>query len=104
MKTAAVIGLGYVGLPLACLLSKKGFKTYGIDIDENRINLINKRISPFKDKKLEKELKGCKILATSDATFLQASMNDETKHRLDEQIGVILREYYHENTMNSQTN
>ena len=45
-----------------------------------------------------------KTLAISDATFLQASMNDETKHRLDEQIGVILREYYHENTMNSQTN
>ena len=45
-----------------------------------------------------------KILATSDATFLQAGMNDATKHRLDEQIGVILREYYHENTMNTQTN
>ena len=45
-----------------------------------------------------------KILATSDATFLQEGMNDATKHRLDEQIGVILREYYHENTMNSQTN
>ena len=44
-----------------------------------------------------------KILATSDATILQASMNDATRHRLDEQIGVILREYYHENTMNTQT-
>jgi hypothetical protein len=30
-------------------------------------------------------------------------MNDATRHRLDEQIGVILREYYHENTMNTQT-
>ena len=44
-----------------------------------------------------------KILATSDATILQAGMNNATKHRLDEQIGVILREYYHENTMNTQT-
>jgi len=44
-----------------------------------------------------------KILATSDATILQVGMNDATKHRLDEQIGVILREYYHENTMNTQT-
>ncbi len=34
-----------------------------------------------------------KILATSDATILQAGMNDATRHRLDEQIGVILREY-----------
>lgn len=39
-----------------------------------------------------------KILATSDATILQAGMNDATRDRLDRQIGVILREYYHENT------
>ena len=45
-----------------------------------------------------------KILAMSDATILQAGMNDATKLRLDEQIGVILREYYHENTMNTKTN
>ncbi len=44
-----------------------------------------------------------KILATSDANILQAGMNDATRRRLDEQIGVILREYYHENTMNTQT-
>ena len=44
-----------------------------------------------------------KILATSDATILQMGMNDATKSRLDEQIGMILREYYRENTMNTQT-
>jgi len=44
-----------------------------------------------------------KILATSDATILQAGMNDATRRRLDEQIGMILREYYHENTMNTNT-
>jgi len=44
-----------------------------------------------------------KILANSDATILQTGMNDATRHRLDEQIGVILRDYYHENTMNTQT-
>jgi len=44
-----------------------------------------------------------KILATSDATILQIGMNAATKHRLNEQIGTILREYYHENTMNTQT-
>ena len=44
-----------------------------------------------------------KILATSDATILQAGMNEVTRNRLDEQIGVILREYYHENTMGIHT-
>jgi len=44
-----------------------------------------------------------KILATSDATILQAGMNNTTRQRLDDQIGVILREYYRENTMGTKT-
>lgn len=44
-----------------------------------------------------------KILATSDATILQAGMNDATRNRLDDEIGTILRAYYRENTMDAQT-
>ncbi|MFQ5496572.1 MAG: hypothetical protein ACE5DU_01655 [Nitrosopumilus sp.] len=44
-----------------------------------------------------------KILSTSDSTTLQSGMNDATRHRLDAQIGVILREYYREKTMNIKT-
>ena len=44
-----------------------------------------------------------KILATSDATILQAGMNDATRRKFDDEIGVILREYYRENTMGTQT-
>jgi len=44
-----------------------------------------------------------KILANSDASILQQGMNDATRHRLDEQLGKILREYYLENTMNTET-
>lgn len=42
-KKIAVIGLGYVGLPLAVEFGKK-FKTIGFDINENRINELNKGI------------------------------------------------------------
>ncbi|QLH06753.1 hypothetical protein [Nitrosopumilus ureiphilus] len=45
-----------------------------------------------------------KILANSDASVLQQGMNDVTRRRLDQQIGVILREYYFENTMKAETN
>ena len=44
-----------------------------------------------------------KILANSDSTTLQAGMNEATRYRLDAQIGVILREYYKENTMNTKS-
>lgn len=33
----AVIGLGFVGLPLAMLLVSKGFRVTGVDVDENKI-------------------------------------------------------------------
>ena len=44
-----------------------------------------------------------KILSSSDSTILQAGMNDATRKRLDESVGVILREYYQENTRNTGT-
>jgi len=57
----AVVGLGYVGLPLAIEFTKKGFSVLGIDIDKDRINHIKKRESYITDVKTE-ELK--KVLAT----------------------------------------
>ena len=42
-KTAkiGVIGLGYVGLPLAIEFVQAGFNVSGIDIDESKVNKIN---------------------------------------------------------------
>ena len=40
-----IIGLGYVGLPLALLFAKKGFKIFGFDNDNKKINSINKNQS-----------------------------------------------------------
>jgi UDP-N-acetyl-D-glucosamine dehydrogenase len=39
--TAAVIGLGYVGLPLAMEIAAAGFRVIGIDLDEKKIALLN---------------------------------------------------------------
>lgn len=44
-----------------------------------------------------------KILANSDSTVLEAGMNEATRCKLDAQIGVILREYYKENTQGTKT-
>ncbi len=43
--TVGVIGLGYVGLPLSILFSKKKFKVIGFDTDKGKINKLNKRKS-----------------------------------------------------------
>lgn len=39
--TIAVIGLGYVGLPLACTVARKGFSVLGFDIDAMKIDQLN---------------------------------------------------------------
>jgi len=46
--TIAIIGLGYVGLPLALRYSDVGYKVYGVDIDENKVDKLNDGISYIK--------------------------------------------------------
>ncbi|MFC7685712.1 nucleotide sugar dehydrogenase [Ureibacillus sp. GCM10028918] len=40
--TLGVIGLGYVGLPLAVEKAKSGFRTIGFDIQKSRVEMVNK--------------------------------------------------------------
>ncbi|MFD0829723.1 nucleotide sugar dehydrogenase [Neobacillus sp. M.A.Huq-85] len=47
--SVAVIGLGYVGLPLALSIMKKGFKVIGIDLDLKKIKQLEKGLSYIPD-------------------------------------------------------
>jgi UDP-N-acetyl-D-galactosamine dehydrogenase len=47
-KSIAVIGLGYVGLPLALEFSKK-YKVVGFDINPKRVDMLNRREDPSKE-------------------------------------------------------
>ncbi len=47
--TCAVIGLGYVGLPLAVELAGAGFHVWGIDLDEEKVAMINRGESYIPD-------------------------------------------------------
>lgn len=45
----AVIGLGYVGLPLAVAFADEGFRVVGIDINQERVDAINAGVSYVQD-------------------------------------------------------
>jgi UDP-N-acetyl-D-glucosamine dehydrogenase len=47
--SVSVIGLGYVGLPLAVAAAKSGFKVTGIDLDEIKVREINNGKSQIED-------------------------------------------------------
>lgn len=63
----AIVGLGYVGLSNAILLAKNN-EVIGLDIDNKKVDLINKRISPIEDVDIKRYLKTEKInlRATTD--------------------------------------
>jgi len=46
----AVIGLGYVGLPLACKLAGEGFNVVGVELRDEVVNKVNQGISPIEGK------------------------------------------------------
>ena len=52
-----VVGLGYVGLSLSCLFAKSNHQVVGLDIDEEKIDLINQGISPIQDNDISDFLK-----------------------------------------------
>ena len=67
--TIGIIGLGYVGLPLAVEFADKGFQVTGIDNDPAKAELINSGrnyIDDVADDKLEKVVKAGKLAAVTD--------------------------------------
>lgn len=54
MNTACVIGLGYIGLPTACVLANNGYKVIGIDINDEVINKLNSGSIHIDEPELEK--------------------------------------------------
>ena len=68
----AIIGMGYVGLPLALRTIEKGYKTIGIDLDKKKIEIIKKGKSPFKEEFIEERMNLLKKLqATTNLAMLK---------------------------------
>lgn len=60
----AIFGLGYVGLSNAVLLSKK-HRVVAIDINQERVSQVNKRVSPIRDKEIEESFATEKLKLTA---------------------------------------
>jgi len=71
---AGVIGLGYVGLPLAVEKAKAGFKTIGFDIQQKKVEMVNaghNYIGDVVDSDLEILVKKGLLSATTDFSFVK---------------------------------
>ncbi len=50
MTKVCVIGLGYIGLPTACLLAASGYEVAGVDIDRKKLEAVNEGTVSMKEK------------------------------------------------------
>ncbi|MBL7055953.1 nucleotide sugar dehydrogenase [Candidatus Woesearchaeota archaeon] len=60
MNKITIVGLGYVGLPVACLCVEKGMDVFGVDIDNNKLEKLKEGISPIDDPSLNSVVKKTK--------------------------------------------
>jgi UDP-N-acetyl-D-galactosamine dehydrogenase len=68
-KTLAVVGLGYVGLPIALEFARK-IKVIGFDINAKRIEMMKKKVDPSNELEAS-QFDGCDIEFTNDLDLLQ---------------------------------
>lgn len=66
----ALVGLGYVGMPIAVAFAKKGLNVIGFDLNESKINLYKQGIDPTKEVGNE-VIKQTKVEFTADESKLQ---------------------------------
>jgi len=65
-RRVGVVGLGYVGLPLACLFAEKGFSVIGYDTDTTKIAFFKGRIDPMAQTEIPEGM-----TFTADPSFLR---------------------------------
>ena len=64
-----VVGLGYVGLPLATTFAAAGFDVLGVDVNPEKVNSLSRGISPVpdvSDTSLQKQLHGSRLRFSND--------------------------------------
>jgi len=72
VNTVAIIGLGYVGLPLAMAFAEKGIRVVGIDIDTNKVSILKggkSYIEDVSDEEIRQNLRY--FFPTTDFSALQ---------------------------------
>jgi len=113
VTSISVVGLGKLGLCMAACFADKGFRVTGMDIDVNKIDLINKGENPIHETGLTQLINKCKnkLKATSDyneailnsqVTFIvvptpskaDGSFSNEYLEDALREIGLVLKEKY----------
>lgn len=67
--SVCVVGLGYIGLPLACIIADSGFDVYGVDVKKDVVDKVNRGIPPISENGVDEFLKRAIALKKLRATL-----------------------------------
>jgi len=74
--TLGVVGLGYVGLPLAVEKAKAGYKTIGFDVQQSKVDMVNSGknyIGDVVNEDLDAIVKSGRLSATTDFSMVASA-------------------------------
>ncbi len=97
-KKIVVMGTGYVGLPLAIMLARVGYKVIGVDIEENVVKAINEGVlnlaeeevrQIFKEPRVRKNLRAQKTPCEADVFIISVPTPLDERKRVADLSQVI---------------
>ncbi len=71
-ENLALVGLGYVGMPIAVAFANKGLNVIGFDLNKAKIDLYKSGVDPTKEVG-DEAIKNCSVEFTCDETRLKAA-------------------------------
>ncbi len=93
-----IIGLGYVGLPVACVFAQAGYRVVGVDVKDDRVATINEGRSPIEgeepglDDLLDKVVRAGLFHATTD--YAELAQTDVVCINVETPVGEDRKPHY----------
>jgi UDP-N-acetyl-D-mannosaminuronic acid dehydrogenase len=75
MKVAVIGAGGHVGFPFSCVIANAGHTVYGIDVNQNAVDMLNKGFVPYVEEGaveiLQENLRSERLLFSTDFDFIK---------------------------------
>jgi len=77
IDSISIVGLGKLGLCSAACFASKGHKIIGVDIDKNKVDLINRGENPVQETGLSELIKKCGKTLRATSNYREAILNSQ---------------------------
>lgn len=93
--TVSIVGLGYVGAPVALLVAKKGHSVTGIDLDQEKVDALNNGQDPIGEEYIAENLKDTSLTCITnfksikDSDFILICVPTPVKNDIEPDLSIL---------------